>query len=425
VPPSSPTHSPPPPQRPLPDAPELVRPRVSAPDSFEQNPLSHVTELLSLKAAEGLDDAGRVREALRIVISEGVSIAEAARRCHVTPSCLFEWREKYLDLLNEEPSIASQPLMEQGATIKDADLIRIPRAAREHFTENWERLMEVTRAESSAFRQHPILLFLENSALTRWFYHDGKLDRGVLAGVLVVLSVLVLTATFLSAGHFYRKDETKPQMVENYDAVIRRAADAARKFFSAPTVEEKMKYVRMDDEVRPLMEEHFRRHPAASVPRADLTKAIPGDDRYALEFDIPSLDRKHFCVVVEKNGEMLVDWETCSFFQEANFERIRQTKPQTPVRVAARVVEDSYYNYGFTSGKFTCFRLYYPGLELDLFAYAAKDSIEEGTLNLLVKPVAASDRQLTAILEVRYPPGDVPANQVEIVRIVSRDWIAP
>ena len=48
-----------------------MRPRQPGPDDFEQNPLSQVSERLSLKAAEGLDDAGRVREALRIVIDEG------------------------------------------------------------------------------------------------------------------------------------------------------------------------------------------------------------------------------------------------------------------------------------------------------------------------------------------------------------------
>ena len=81
---------------------EGVRPRDAGQDAFEQNPLSQVSERLSMQATEGLDDAARVREALRIVIAEGISVADAARRCHVAPSCLAKWRAKYLSLLNGE-----------------------------------------------------------------------------------------------------------------------------------------------------------------------------------------------------------------------------------------------------------------------------------------------------------------------------------
>lgn len=422
----SPLPTPPAPGLSPPVDPGLVRPRHAAPDAFEQNPLSQVSERLSLQAAEGLDDAGRVREALRIVIAEGIGISEAARRCNVAPSCLAEWRGKYVQLLNEEPSIAERPLVEAGAMQKDADLVQIPRAAREHFAENWARLMEITRATPSTFHQHPVQLFLENSWLTGWLYHEGRLDRGVAAGASVVLAVLVLTATFLMAGHFYRKEEPRPEKVVNLNASILQAAKVARQFFAAEGAAEKMKYVRLNDQTRALMEDYFHTHSAAAIMDAQLTMAMPGTDLYALEFEIPSLKRRHLCVVVDRGGQMLVDWETSSLFQEENFEQIRRTKPQTPVRIAARVVEDEYYNYGFTADKYTCFRLAYYGLKLDLFAYAAKDSPEEQTLKARLKPVTTSERQINAILSVKYPPGkDVSDNQLEIVKILNEDWVAP
>ena len=422
---TSPIQTTPPPSGPQVD-PGLVRPRHSGQDEFEQNPLSEVSERLSLKAAEGLDDAGRVREALCIVIGEGISVSEAAKRCHVAPSCLAEWREKYLHLLNDEPSIADRPLLEKGTLVKNADLVKIPRAAREQFVDNWERLLEITRATPATFRQHPVQLFLENSWLTSWLYDEGRLDRGVAAGAGVVLAVLVLTTTFLMAGHFYRQEEPRPEKVENVDANIHRAATVAQQFFAAEGAAEKMKYVRLTDQTRALMEDYFHTHSAAAVTDTQLTLAMPGTDLYALEFDIPSLNRKHLCVVVDRGGQMLVDWETSSLFQEENFESIRRTKPRTPVRIAARVVQDEYYNYGFTADKFTCFRLGYYGLKLDLFAYAARDSLEEQTLLALLKPVTASERQVNAILSVKYPAGDdVPANQLEIVNILNEDWVAP
>lgn len=407
---------------------DLVRPRNNAPDAFEQNPLSQVSDRISTKATEGLDDASRVKEALRIVIADGVPLEEAARRCHIAPSFLAQWREKYLTLLNEEPSIATQPLMEKGAVLPGADLVQIPRAAREQFAENWERLVEITRATPSTFRQHPVQVFLENSWLTSWLYSNGSLDRGVAVGAAVALSVIVLTGTFFVAGHFYRNEPPKTEKVENLDDSIRSAAEVAIKFFKADTAEGKMKYVRAGKQVHQLMEDYFRKYPATSIPDASLTKAMPGEGMYALEFDIPSLDRKHLCVVVEKDGQLLVDWETSSIFQEEHLKEIRRLQPRTPVRVAARVTAgegDAYYNYGFTEAKYSCYRLSYPGLELDLFAYAVRDSLEDQTLQALLRPVTASERNITAVMEVKYPEGEVPSNQVEIVRILQEDWVAP
>lgn len=406
--------------------PGMVKPRGGETDSFEQNPLSQVAERLSIKAAEGMDDAARVREALRIVVAEGVSISEAARRCHVAASCLAEWREKYLGLLNDEPSIASRPLMDRGAMRKDADLVNIPRAAREMFAENWARLVQITRATPSTFRQHPLRVFLENSWLTGWLFNDGRLDRGSFAGASVALVVLVLTATFLLAGHFYRPAEPHKEKPVNLDEAIQRAATVAHRFFQARGVEEKMKFIRLNDQTRQLVESYYKTHSADPIFDAALSKAMPGTNLYVLEFEIPSLKRSHRCVVVERAGQLLLDWETSSIFQEANLERLRSAQPRQPVRLATQVTQDTYYNWGFTEKDFACYRLSYPGIESDLFAYARRDSPEEQSLSARLRPLSTDQRQITALLEVKYPPGEKPAvNQVEIVNILHEDWVAP
>ncbi len=412
-----------PPRRPRP-APPVVAPRDAARDTFEQNPLSEVAGRISLQAAEKLDDAGRVREALRTVIDDGISINEAARRCHVAPSSLAQWREKYLALLQDAASVAPQPLLEKGALLRNADLVTIPGAAREQFAENWDRLMEVTRSTPSAFRQNPVAVFLENSWLTGWLYTEGKLDRATFAGAGVALLVLVLTSTFLAAGHFYRRDDSPKEEVLNYDAVIRQAFDVAKQYFSAATAAEKSKFVHLTDDTRPLFDRYFQKHPAASLTDAVLAKAIPGTGMVLLECELPSLQRQHQCVVVELGGQMLLDWETASWFQEANLTEIRQSQPRTPVRVAARVSADTYYNFGFDAGGWECFRLSYPGFEHDLFGYARRDSAEQTTLTSLLTPLIAGERPVSAVLEIRYPAGEnVPVNQVEIVRILSEDWV--
>lgn len=418
---SHPPAEPPESSRPRPDPAAAVQPRASSPDAFEQNPLSNVAERISLKATEGLDDEGRVREALRIVIAEGISINEAARRCHVAPSFLITWREKYLHLLNEEQSIASRPLMESGATVKDADLITIPRAAREQFAENWERLVRITRATPSTFHQNPAKVFLENSWLTSWLFSEGHLDRGVFAGAVVATLVLILTASFLMAGRFYHPEEKPSGTVLNYDDAIRQAAAVTKQYFSARTADEKLQYVYLSEEARPGFDNYFARHPASAVTDVTLTRAIPAEDFYLLELDIRSLGRTHQCVVLQRDGNMLVDWETSSWFQEENLEELRRNRSTVPVRVAVSVVQDVYYNFGFTEKEYSCYRLTYPGLALDLYAYTRKDSPEDVALRT---PLTGTVRQISAILEVKYPKGDsVEPNQVQIVRIIRKDWV--
>jgi hypothetical protein len=415
----------PPDARPPQAQPGPVQPRASSPDSFEQNPLSNVAERISIKASEGLNDEGRVREALRIVIAEGLSINEAARRCQVAPSFLAMWREKYLHLLNEEQSVAAGPLMDEGATVKDADLITIPQAAREQFTENWERLVLITEATPSTFQQNPVQVFLENSWITSWLFSEGQLDRGVVAGAAVALLVLILTGSFLFAGHFYRPPEKTVVAPLNYDENIREAAAQVGRFFNAATAEEKLKYVRLNDGARPGFDAYFVNNPAVSVPDARLSKAIPTDKFILLELDIPSLNRTHQCIVVHQDGGMLVDWETSSWFQEANLQELRRTQSRTPVRVATRVILDSYYNFGFTEKDYTCFRLTYPGLPLDFYAYTQRGAPEDAALRTLLEPLTGVELQISAILEVKYPQGsDIGPNQVQIVRLVSKEWVS-
>lgn len=402
-----------------------VRPRRTVTDAFEQNPLSSLPERISLQAAEGMDDAGRVREALRAVIADGLPLAEAARRCGVAPSFLAEWQGRYLALLSEDTSIATGPLMETGGISGNADLVSIPQAAIARFSDNWDRLMEQTHATPSTFRQSPLRLFLENSALTRWMFENGKLDRGALAGVVVVLSVLVITFTFFTRGETYQPAGTRPPPPENLDDTIRLAAETGKQFFRAATFEEKAGYVRAEGPVRALMEEYFRDHPPVSLPDSVLKAAIPDAQRMLVELAIPSLGRSHMWAVIHSGGGWLLDWESSSLFQEYNLEKLFRTRPSAPTRIAVKVESGSYYNFGFTPDLYHCYEVSYPGVKADLFAYARKGSAEDTTLQTLVSPMEGAERYTTAILEVKYPAPDAEANQVELVRIVADDWVAP
>jgi hypothetical protein len=188
-------------------------------------------------------------------------------------------------------------------------------------------------------------------------------------------------------------------------------------------VEKKFALVRPRSQTRALMVSHYEKR-ALSIPDAKLSLAQPvAGGIYMLAFESAALGRPLLVNVVESNGRMLVDWETCSLFQEIFLEEIRKTRPLTPVPLAVRAERDSYYNFGFTEDKFTCYRLIYPNLNVDLFGYTRKDSREDVTLAALAQPFTAGERPVTAILEVKYPSANAAPNQVEIVKIAHESWV--
>jgi transposase-like protein len=401
----------------------MVRPRHAAADEFEQNPLSNVAERVSMAAAEGLDDEGRVREALRIVIAEGGSVQDAARRCGVAPSFLKEWRDKYLAFLNEAPSLATGPLMDKGGANAEAELVRIPRAAREQFQENWHRLVEHTRATPSTFQQDPLRLFLENSWLTSWLFTDGRLDRGTAWGAAVCAAAIVLTGTFFAAGRFYRPDTAPPPLLDSIEVRLRAAAEAGQKFFTSGSLIEKQRLVNAGPRTHELMAAYYKNR-ALAIPDAMPGQAWPHVGVISMEFRSEALGRSMMVNVVERKGRMLVDWETSSLFQEVYFENLRRDRPAKPTPLSVKVQRADYYNFGFSAASHSAYRLSYPGLELDLFGYAPKGSEVEQTIDTMMTSISGGEQSVSAILEVKYPAvANAAPNQVEILKVLHESWV--
>ena len=397
----------------------LVCSRHAAADEFEQNPLSQVPERITVAAAGKLDDESRVREALRIVVAEGVPLQAAARQCGVVPSFLRQWRDRYSELLQEEQSVAPQLLMDEGIHAPEADLVRIPQAARDMFADNWQRLVERTRAAPETFHQSPVRLFLENSGMTSWLYADGQLDRGTAWRAGVGFCAVLLSLTFFVTGRFYRPYSLASAKVESLEMKLNRAASVAREFFTADTLDAKFMLVYPGVKTRELMVKYYENRPLA-IPDASPSQAWPHVGVYSLELRSEALGRNLMLNVLERDGRMQVDWETSSLFQEVCIDELRKSRPTTPTMLSVKVQRADYYNFGFTEEQYSCYQLRYLGLQLDLFGYAAKCSPEEQTIEALILPITVGARAAAAIVEVRHPDGPDPApDQVQITKILQ------
>jgi hypothetical protein len=169
--------------------------------------------------------------------------------------------------------------------------------------------------------------------------------------------------------------------------------------------------------------ENYYKNRALGIPDATPGQVWPHVGVYSLEFRSEALGRNMLVNVLERNGHMLVDWETTSLFQEVYIDELRKNRPVTPVVLSAKVQTADYYNFGYTEDKFASYRLSYPGLQMDLFGYAVKGSREHQTLESMILPITAGERSMTAILEVKYPAADAALNQVQITKILQESWV--
>ena len=398
-----------------------IAPRATPGDAFETNPLSAIRDAgADGTARHGMDDSDRVREALHSVIEEGDSVKEAAREWNVAPSAIAEWRERYHDLLKEEAG-PETPLLDIGDRHL-ADTAYIPAAAREIFMENWERLVTETAATPSDFVQSPRQIFLQTSVLTSWLFHEGRVDRGILSGAVSGLIGLAIIASFLIAGRNVPVEIAPPEPAPRDDLVIEEAAVVAQSFFKAPNWEERLKFVRQPDAVRSMMQAYYQDHPDGPINDAALSLAMPVRHLVNLNFEIPSLNRSHFLCVVLSKGRHLVDWESSSLYQEEQINRLRASRSTEPTRIAVTVtkIDANYYNYAFRDdSRWQCYQLGYPGLNLNLFGYALRESGDDIALGAMLGIV---DKQ-AAVLEVRFPPEAQTDNQVEIISVLRGEWV--
>ena len=409
---------PPPPQSQPPLS--ALRPRADAADAFESNPAAAVQGRIEGALLEGMSDAERVKGAMQDVVS-GSRLDHAARAWQVAPSSLAAWREKYMKLL-EQGTGGEKPAFETIRDTTHADLVTIPAMAREQFQQNWERLLDYTHSHPESFHQSPWDLFLENSWLTGWMFEEGKFDRGVFYGTASAVAALLLTGSFLFAG---KSDDTPildSRIISDphgFNETVSAAEGVAQRFFKAENLQEKMAFMRLNDSIRPLVEEYFKLHPPRAIRNAEMTQSTATRGVVSLEFEVPDEERRHMLNVVDRGGMLLIDWESSSFCQEMQFRNLVQVKPTSPVRLNAKIQESDYWSYGFTEDKYVCFLLTYPGLHLDVYGYAEKDSAIATRLQSRLS-IRANE---PAVVSVRYPEPIGGANQVLITDLIHDEWL--
>lgn len=221
-----------------------------------------------------------------------------------------------------------------------------------------------------------------------------------------------------------------------------------KKYFAAPTWQERIQFCRRPDEIRPLMAEWYKKPvKAGDASNVDGPQEVL---RYANDDPSKALRKQLFMssgvfvlldlemapdhsskfVAVEQipaqNGQVtyLVDWEVTSGYQPMDIYTYKSDQPKDSkdFRVlAAAMNANGFYNYEFNDPKlWTAFSLTRPGEpDFSLVGYVPKNSALEREMLEQVQTEA------NIILRLKYPYQAVSRDQVLIEKIMHPTWFYP
>ncbi|MDA7931461.1 hypothetical protein N9821_00490 [Akkermansiaceae bacterium] len=218
------------------------------------------------------------------------------------------------------------------------------------------------------------------------------------------------------------EEKERIEAASTYDAIESQLGA----YFSATTIEEKLKYVRHPERVEPLMRDYYSRH-----------KIIPKEYKSIVEFHIVSLDNRPFtalsvetkdeskklAVLVEKTSEgSKFDWESEVAYQPMSLDEFMEKRPTEAMDFRVYATADRYYAYEFQDEqKWLCYRLSERDGEGYLFGYFSREQEEvvEKVMGSL-SPTRKIAKPL--LLRLRFRPNGKGPRSVLIEKVVAERW---
>lgn len=348
---------------------------------------------------------------------------------------LTDWNTSDLDGL-PEAEISADPW---------TDVVPLPEDVVDTGEEN-EWVVEEVDEEGNITRQikkvrrKPIARFAQ-----RFFRRFTRFSRG-LVFLLVALSAGAGLYGFRVLQQKFAAPPPDPVREIEIDREVLTSDDfygaqrAVKNFMMADGVEEKLKYVRLPEYVRPLMERWYQDHFAGPIETGDSVKEAESRDKvrfgdvYMIFLAMPVIEpdplnpgygfrRINYFAVEEirdssGKSEYKVDWETSVGYQEMSFEDFELRMPRTPQTFRVSLKQDTYYTAQFPREDWICARMTYPGHE-DVLMYGY---IRRGTnTSLALNPLLEAGASVACIVTCRYPDGELRSRKHVIIESLEHD----
>lgn len=196
-------------------------------------------------------------------------------------------------------------------------------------------------------------------------------------------------------------------------------------FLAAGTIEERLKYVRHPDRIRPLMEDFYRDHElktytfelVANYMSASLSR------RPFIALSVRTKEDTSLPVLLEDSEEgLLVDWESFICYNPLTPEEFLEVRPAEPVKMRVYASYDNFYAYEFAEeSEYICFRLEFRDSDTRLFGYVKRGTTVEQKFHDLFGSQGRNLRK-PLILALHFPEGGRGRRSVVIDDVESPLW---
>lgn len=220
------------------------------------------------------------------------------------------------------------------------------------------------------------------------------------------------------------KESKTTANLKDLDKRLPELADMLQEFFEARTIPEILPLVRDARRVRPLIEDHYSRHPFQPRTFQNITWAVPVDEpgyRFAYA-EVTFTDAPPINVVIELTDiGFLVDWESSIQYSEVDWVDFIKNRPADPkiFRLLASKTGDA-GTESDTSGPWRI-KLSHPSEKGDL--YATMDPGDPNLKALTDQLELCKGKDAPVILRLRYPDRQASADVVEIASVEGKGWL--
>ncbi len=208
---------------------------------------------------------------------------------------------------------------------------------------------------------------------------------------------------------------------------------AVARFLQSDNPEQMARFVRKPGVLIDLMRAYYEEHgvPSPIIRDVIMHRQEPGLPRGFETGRVVFSDRPAAIFFVEKTETegYRLDWPSFVGHGAISWKMLRQTMPRNPQRLRVYASPADYYAGPFADAhRYFCLRLEDIDRTHSIYGYARADRTDNQPLrNLLIQTSEGENQDVSKplILEVQYPAGDCPDNQIEVLRLVRDSWLIP